>query len=443
MVAAVGGITSSEPARLLARLPSPRGELLAAAVAAADEAGLPLYLVGGAVRDLLLGELPVDLDLVVEGDALALARRVAGAGDFRLRLHTRFRTAVLEAPGGHRLDLASAREERYARAAALPRVRPAPLGTDLRRRDFTINAMALRLTPAGPEPLLDPLGGRHDLDAGLLRVLHPQSFADDPTRAFRAVRYAARLGFRLEKRTREWLREAVARGEVRQLSAARLGAELSRLAAEERFPRGLEQLRRLGLLAAVHPCLEAAPLGPAARRLGLRLARRRGDSRTTALLALLVCRCSDEEALVALGRLQGARGVRRRVLLTLEASRTILAALPPAGEIPDDALWSLCHGAPEEGVMLAEARAEDAGQRRAVARYRRRLAGIELAVSPRDLLAAGMPPGPEIRLRLTATMQARLAGRLRGRRAELAFALSPAALEPSPPPDHRDRPRPR
>jgi tRNA nucleotidyltransferase (CCA-adding enzyme) len=303
--------------------------------------------------------------------------------------------------------------------------------------------MALRLTPAGPGPLLDPLGGRRDLDARLLRVLHPQSFADDPTRAFRAVRYAARLGFRLEKRTREWLREAVARGEVRQLSAARLGAEFSRLAAEECFPLGLEQLRRLGLLAAVHPCLGAAPLGAAARRLGTRLAGRTGDSRTTALLALLVCRCSNEEGLAALGHLQGARGVRRRALLTMEASRAILAALPPAGEIRDDALWSLCQGAPEEGVILAEARAGDAGQRRALARYRRRLAGIELAISPRDLLAAGVPPGPEIRIRLTATMGARLAGRLRGRRAELAFALSPAALEPSQPPDRRKRPRPR
>jgi tRNA nucleotidyltransferase (CCA-adding enzyme) len=433
-------MSPSEPARLLSRLAPPRHDLLTVVVAAAAEAGLPIYLVGGAVRDLLLGELPADLDVVVEGDALALARSVAAARSFFLRLHTRFRTAVLEAPGGHRLDLASARAERYPRAGALPGVREARLAADLRRRDFTINAMALPLTPAGPGRLVDPLGGRHDLDAGLVRVLHPLSFSDDPSRAFRAVRYAARLGFRLESQTREWLAESVARGAVRQLSPARLGAEISRLAAEEHLARGLEQLRRLELLAAVHPCLDRAPLGAAARRLERFLAGRSRESRIIGLLALLVCRCSTDEASAALGRLQGARGARRGVLLAMEASRTILAALPPGGDLPDDLLWSLCHRAPDEGIILAEAAAADAGQRRALARYRRRLAGMTLAIFPRDLLAAGVPPGPEISLRLSATMQARLSGRLRGRRAELAYALSPAALEsprPREPPDRR------
>jgi hypothetical protein len=156
------------------------------------------------------------------------------------------------------------------------------------------------------------------------------------------------------------------------------------------------------------------------------------------LLALLVCRCGDEEARTALDRLQGARGVRGRALQALAASRAILAALPSAGELTDEALWILCQDQPDEGVILAEAMAGETGLRRALARYRKRLAGIELAIKPRDLLAAGVPRGPEIRLRLAATLQARLAGRIRGRRAELAYALSPAALPPSPssgPPD--------
>jgi tRNA nucleotidyltransferase (CCA-adding enzyme) len=161
----------------------------------------PVYVVGGAVRDLLLSRGRADLDLVVEGDAEALAARL-GAEPVA---HERFGTAKVGL-GGHEVDIATARTETYAQPGALPEVRPATsIEADLGRRDFTVNAMAIAL--AEPARLIDPLNGRDDLQAGVLRLLHPLSLHDDPTRAIRAARYAARLGFAAEPTTARLLAE--------------------------------------------------------------------------------------------------------------------------------------------------------------------------------------------------------------------------------------------
>src|SRR5512143_772250 len=152
---------------------------------------VPAYLVGGAVRDLLLGIEGADLDIAIDGDAEALAQMPG----FELEREGLFLTGRLQL-GEVKVDFARTRAERYAHPGALPEVRPAPIGEDLARRDFTINAMAFPLT--GDGELIDPHGGLADLRAGVLRVLHGRSFIDDPTRALRAARYAARFGFELE-----------------------------------------------------------------------------------------------------------------------------------------------------------------------------------------------------------------------------------------------------
>jgi tRNA nucleotidyltransferase (CCA-adding enzyme) len=231
-------------------------ELDAVRAAAGEE---PAYLVGGAVRDLLLGRERTDVDLVVVGDAAALAARLGAEP----KEHERFATAKVELDG-HEVDIATARTETYERPGALPDVEPAKdIESDLGRRDFTINAMAMPLR--GDPSLIDPYGGRADLDAGLLRVLHPRSFADDPTRALRAARYAARFGFRPEPETEALLRQA----DLDTVSAERRRAELLRLAAEADAPRGFEQLAEWGLVelrpegvelaAKVGELLEAPP----------------------------------------------------------------------------------------------------------------------------------------------------------------------------------------
>src|SRR3954454_2682802 len=187
---------------------------------------MPAYLVGGGVRDLLLGLDRVDLDVAVEApadDVAALARRI----DPEARVHDRFGTATVGV-GETEVDLAATRAESYEHPGALPSVRPAGIADDLARRDFTVNAMALPLAGEAEAELMDPHGGLGDLHDRILRALHDRSFADDPTRALRAARYAARLGLRIDEGTEGWLRDA----DLSTVSAERVEAELRRLATE-------------------------------------------------------------------------------------------------------------------------------------------------------------------------------------------------------------------
>ncbi len=210
-------------------------ELERVAAAAPD----PVYLVGGAVRDLLLGRGRADIDLAVEGEPEALA---AALGAEIVAAHPRFGTAKIELDG-EEIDIASARRERYVRPGALPTVDPgAPIRTDLARRDFTINAMAVPL--AEPRELLDPYDGQVDLTAGVLRAIHSGSFVDDPTRAIRAARYAARFGFGIEEDTRTWLLAT----DLEAITPERRWGELLKLAEEETAPRALELLAGWGLI---------------------------------------------------------------------------------------------------------------------------------------------------------------------------------------------------
>lgn len=213
-----------------------RDPLPAIAAAAGD---LPVYLVGGWVRDALLGREPSEIDLTVEGDLGPLLERLdAAAGAAR---HERFGTASLTVDGVA-VDLATSRRERYAEPGALPEVEPAPIRADLARRDFTVNSLAVPL--AGALEVLDPYDGLSDLEAGVLRAHHDRSFIDDPTRALRAARYAARLGFTPDPRTLELLRQA----DLAMVSADRVEAELHRIAAEPNARAAFALLADWGLL---------------------------------------------------------------------------------------------------------------------------------------------------------------------------------------------------
>ena len=198
--------------------------------------GTPAYLVGGPVRDALLGTPPSDLDFALVGHAPALARNVAArlGPDSRLTVHPRFGTATValspDDSGGH-IDLVTARHECYPRPGQLPQVTPGSIADDLTRRDFSINAMALPLTPGDGE-LLDPQGGLPDLESGIIRILHPGSFADDPTRMLRAVRYEQRFGFRIDAPTLTAMSDAIAGGGMDAVSGDRWRRELERILDE-------------------------------------------------------------------------------------------------------------------------------------------------------------------------------------------------------------------
>lgn len=338
----------------------------------------PVYLVGGAVRDLLLGRGRADIDLVVEGDAAALAR---GLGVDAVA-HERFATAKVRLDG-HELDIAAARAETYPRPGALPEVRPAAgIAADLARRDFTINAMAVPLEE-GAE-LIDPHGGRADLEAGLLRVLHRRSFVDDPTRAIRAARYAARFGFEPEPETAALLRET----DLATVSAERREAELLRLAAEERAARGFELLARWGLLGLRPGGAELA--GSVAELLAVPPWRGAAD-RPRAVLAAALGPAGGE------GELAAARPDRPSRAVELARGR--------------------------DPVELALARALGAAW---LDRYLTEWRRVELEIGGTDLIAAGVPEGPAVGRGLAAALRRKLDGEVAGREQELAAALEAA-----------------
>jgi tRNA nucleotidyltransferase (CCA-adding enzyme) len=338
----------------------------------------PVYLVGGAVRDLLLGRPGADLDLMVEGDARALAAQLGGANSE----HERFGTVEVEVEG-HEVDIVGARTETYPEPGALPVVTPAEsIEEDLARRDFTINAMAIPLQ--GEVRLIDPHGGRADLGQGRLRVLHDRSFVDDPTRAIRAARYASRFGLGLEPRTEELLRQA----DLTTVSADRRRTELERLAAEENACDGFELLADWGVIDL---------------RVG-------GIELMQAVDTLLKTPHWDE-------------AVPRERALTA-------AALGPPGA--EEVLASMWAPKPGEAVELAErrdpvelilARAMGADW---LDHYLTSWRRIGLEIDGDDLIAAGVEQGPAIGRGLRAARHKKLEGEISGRGEELATALAAA-----------------
>jgi tRNA nucleotidyltransferase (CCA-adding enzyme) len=235
----------------------PSASLLVTLARAARAAGAGAYLVGGAVRDLLLRRTPVDVDLALEGkthETAAVVAALAGFPGWRcVARHLRFGTATLRGPGGDRVDVAATREETYAHPGALPVVRVgAPIERDLGRRDFAIHAMAYRLGEAGIKgDLLDPFGGERDLGLRRIRLLHEGSLADDPTRVFRAARYAARLGFTLDVGFVDAMDRAVDSGAFTRISGDRLRRALHEVLEEENRGVAMEILGSLSVLSAV------------------------------------------------------------------------------------------------------------------------------------------------------------------------------------------------
>jgi tRNA nucleotidyltransferase (CCA-adding enzyme) len=367
--------TANEPQESLAEaLDRVHPELAAVRDAAAE----PVYLVGGAVRDLLLGRGRADIDLVVEGDAAALAARL-GAD---VVSHQRFATAKVGLDG-HEVDIAAARSETYPHPGALPVVAPAAgIESDLARRDFTINAMAIPLR--GEPRLIDPHGGRADLGAGLLRVLHSRSFEDDPTRALRAARYASRFGFGLEPETAALMREA----DLSTVSADRREAELLRLAGEGEASRGFALLAEWGLVEL--------------REGGAELA-----SRVAGLIASEPWRgvAPRDGALLraALGPLGGE--------LALAESRP---------ERPSEAVEQAAGHDPIELVLARALGAEW------LDRYLAEWRNVALEIDGEDMIAAGVPQGPALGRGLKEALRRKLDGELSGRKEELAVALEAA-----------------
>jgi len=389
------------------------------AVSAVSEPYEGVYLVGGTVRDILLGEPNFDVDIAVEGDAIELAQSVGDTLEGRVRAHRKFGTAVVLYGEDERIDVVTARTEFYDAPAALPSVEHATIREDLFRRDFTINAMAVSLKGQDFGRLVDPFGGRRDLEAKTIRVLHNLSFIDDPTRIFRAIRYESRYGFRMEDHTQRLARGTIEMGLVGDLSSARLRDELVALLEEGDAGASILRLAELGAGVAIHPHLaaddEAVRLlgrlkelnerygtGVAAWRLALAaLARKLPPDEVYAWLRRLKVQRRDLEQIAAAVTV-GPRLVERFRGHSVEPAEVVAAADPYA---PDAPLFAL---AIEELPALDE--------------YFQRLRNVHLEVSGADLAELGLGESPEVGEILQELRRRKLNGQLDGRESELAAA---------------------
>jgi len=417
-------MTASAPGIVIERLPGlPGGEALLEVAAGRED----VELVGGAVRDLLLGRTPRELDVVVGGkdasfadDAALFAKELAVRLDTEAEVdeHERFGTVIVAWDVGQ-IDIATRRAESYPAPGVLPEVRAGTEEEDLERRDFTVNAIAVGLGGTRKGKLRAVPAALSDLDGGELRVLHDASFIDDPTRLLRMARYVARLGFEVEDRTAALAAAAIAARALDTVSGARIGTELRLALGEPDTISSLAAMDDLGLLTALHPRLR---LDREVSKWALMLLP--GDGRpdllAMAALTLPLALSTDPRAEIValLDRWDFPAGDRDRVATAAMTVPRLIDELPRAER--SSALRAAALGVPLEGVALAGALGCEEPARRWLEQTRH----VHLQITGEDLLTAGIPEGPEIGRRLEAALKLRLDGELAGGRdAELTASL--------------------
>ncbi|MFC1958487.1 CCA tRNA nucleotidyltransferase [Chloroflexota bacterium] len=395
------------------QLPAELVEFMQEAGLVAVSQGQNLYLVGGVIRDLLLGRTNLDLDLVVEGDAINLARRLAGITQAKVTIHPRFRTANLKWDKWS-IDIATARSETYARPGALPAVTPGALNTDLFRRDFTINAMAVELIPSGWGEVIDLYGGRDDLEKGLIRILHDGSFIDDSTRIWRGLRYEQRLDFKLEPGTLRLLR-----GDVPMLgtiSGDRIRHELELILKEEFPEKVIRRADQLRVLPELHPSLKGNGW----------LAQKFEEARKTSspnlppvelYLALLTYRLNADENEKLISRFR----LRKSHAQTLRDSHSIKARLDLLAEpqLAPSCVDHLLHGHSQSSLTANYLASGSPIAKQHIHLFLTRLRYVKPSLTGNDLQEMGIAPGPRMKEILQRLHEARLDGKVTTKQGEV------------------------
>jgi tRNA nucleotidyltransferase (CCA-adding enzyme) len=402
----------------------------------ADDSGISLFLVGGVVRDLLLGRETWDLDLTVEGDGTAFARAVADRYRAGLAVFERFATARLVLPDGLKVDIASTRSESYPKAAALPVVMPSSLRDDLYRRDFTINAMAIQLNATAFGTLHDPYQGQRDLKSKTLRVLHDKSFVDDPTRIFRGIRFTQRFALKWDPTSRRLLTKAAATDLIDRLSGPRLRNEMFLLLGERHPARTIELLAKLKLLRFLHPRLRYGTkirrLIMALRAVLTRWGKERPAESIDRPLAYFMALVSDAGLTVACriaDRLQLSSAQCRAVSQAGSVTDRIAEILSQREAVSPSRVYRALSGLAPEAIALTYAKAASRKGTRGSARCRRRIARYlnidrhaSIAVTGDDLARLGLLPGPAYREILDRLLDARVDGEVMSEAGERRLA---------------------
>ena len=377
-------------ARLRASLGAERLRLLRLVADEATQHGLPLYVVGGAVRDLVLGRPLNDFDLTVEGDAIALARLLAKKHGGGITAHTKFGTAKWFLPKELKedhdtLDLVTARSESYKQPAALPTVAFGSIEDDLRRRDFTINAMAIRLDGDHFGELRDDLNGMDDLQRGIVRVLHPGSFIDDPTRMYRLVRYEGRYQFKIAEDTLALIPDA--RPFVEKLSPQRIRHELDLILDEPNAIAMLQRLDELDLLSCIQPALGNFGKSNLATLKSTDPALQTRNSRW----ALWLMHLTDQEIEFIDERLHFTADLLKvlRSIALLEANLTAFIGLKPSEAV------NMLEGYSFKALEVVSAALPEGETKNILTRYLSEWWHVKPKTTGHDLKKRGVPPGPK------------------------------------------------
>lgn len=420
------------------RLDAESTRILKLAGSLGKKLGLPVYAVGGFVRDILIGHNNQDIDLVAEGNGIALARALAEELGGRVREHPEFLTSVViyhdDAGNERHIDVATARLEYYEYPAALPTVELSSIKMDLFRRDFSINALAVRLDGEHFGELADFFGGRRDIKDKLIRVLHTLSFVEDPTRCIRAVRFEQRYNFRIGPGTEKLMKNILPMGLLQKLSANRIFNEYKHLCDEENAADCFLRLDNLGILATLGSCLGLTPAKRhALKRVQEILAWHRllyFEDQPQAWLCYFFALCSQLNYTSALDnykRLGLPENRREEIMKQREKLRNLRPMLlewqkkADFGQTNVSKLCEMLTNVSLEALLFAMASIDNEGLERNISRYITHWRDEKADINGRDLMNLGIKPGPIYRELLQKALEAKLDGKAPNARSQLAL----------------------
>jgi len=406
------------------KFPPAIGEILKLSGEVAESLGSKAYLVGGSVRDLLRGQENLDIDLVIEGEGIPFAREVAKRLGAKVRTHERFGTAQV-ITDHLKLDVATARTEYYESPAALPKVETSSIKKDLYRRDFTINTLAISLNPRDFGLLIDFFGGQRDLREKTIRVLHNLSFIEDPTRAFRAVRFSERFGFKLSKHTENLIKSALRMNLFDRLSGSRLYEELILTFSETEPVKAIKRLSQYGLLKVIHQNLAfderlesmLQSIHDTLSWFNLLFLEEKPDKGIIYMMALLSV-LGDGDRGNAFIRLSTPPRVKERINKGILHSQELVKLLP----LHDAAkVYKALYPLDIESVLFSMATAANDNKKRELSHYLIELRRVKPQLTGQDLKNMGIMPGPVYSEILDTLLEERLRRNLKTREDELAF----------------------
>jgi len=406
------------------KFPSEIYEILKLSGEIAEGLGFNAYLVGGSVRDLLRGEENLDIDIVLEGDGISFARALGEKLNAKVRAHQKFGTAQVFAQK-IKLDIATARTEYYESPAALPKVETSSIKKDLYRRDFTINTLAVKLNPRDFGLLIDFFGGQRDLRERTIRVLHNVSFVEDPTRAFRAIRFSERFGFKISRHMENLIKSAIEMSLFNMLSGPRLYEELLLSFKETEPIKTLKKLSDFGLIKVIHSNLvfteelEATlkSMQETVSWFNLLFLEEKPDKGILYLMALL-SGLKDEDLKATVERLSPPPRVRDMIIRGMTQVKNILRKFPVDDPVEIHKLLSKFN---LETVLFLMALSKDRKKQRVISHYLTELRNVKTILKGDDLKRMGIQPGPVYSKILNKLLEEKLRGRLRSREDEEQF----------------------